>query len=52
MPRLPLQVGRYDFKKRTDPPAAIGADTRSILAALGYTDAEVRALVEKQIIAG
>jgi crotonobetainyl-CoA:carnitine CoA-transferase CaiB-like acyl-CoA transferase len=51
MPRLPLQVGRYDFKKRSDPPAAIGADTRSILAALGYTDAEIGALVEKQIIA-
>jgi crotonobetainyl-CoA:carnitine CoA-transferase CaiB-like acyl-CoA transferase len=51
MPRLPLQVGRYDFKKRSDPPAAIGADTRSILAALGYTDAEIGALVEKQVIA-
>jgi crotonobetainyl-CoA:carnitine CoA-transferase CaiB-like acyl-CoA transferase len=51
MPRLPLQVGRYDFKKRTDPPTRVGADTRSILADLGYADAEIRALVEKKIIA-
>jgi crotonobetainyl-CoA:carnitine CoA-transferase CaiB-like acyl-CoA transferase len=52
MPRLPLQVGAYDFKKRSDPPARIGADTRAILESLGYSKEAISELSEKNIIAG
>ncbi len=50
MPRLPLQVGDYDFKKRSDPPAKIGTDTHSILKSLGYSTEAIAALSEKKII--
>jgi crotonobetainyl-CoA:carnitine CoA-transferase CaiB-like acyl-CoA transferase len=52
MPRLPLQMGAYDFKKRSDPPARIGTDTRAILDSLGYSEDTIRELSEKKIIAG
>jgi crotonobetainyl-CoA:carnitine CoA-transferase CaiB-like acyl-CoA transferase len=51
MPRLPLQIGDYDFNKRSDPPAIIGADSRAILDSLGYSQPEIDALLEKNIIA-
>ncbi|MGD8292177.1 MAG: CaiB/BaiF CoA-transferase family protein [Desulfobacterales bacterium] len=51
MPRLPLQFGSYDLKKRNDPPAAIGADTREVLESLGYDDDKISELVQKKIIA-
>ncbi len=51
MPRLPLQLAGYDFNKRTDPPAAIGADTRQVLTALGYSVEAIDALAAKNIIA-
>jgi crotonobetainyl-CoA:carnitine CoA-transferase CaiB-like acyl-CoA transferase len=51
MPRLPLQFGSYDLKKRNDPPAAIGADTRKVLASLGYDDGKISELAQKKIIA-
>jgi crotonobetainyl-CoA:carnitine CoA-transferase CaiB-like acyl-CoA transferase len=51
MPRLPLQIGEYDFKKRSDPPAIIGADSRAILVSLGYSQQEIDTLLEKKIIA-
>lgn len=51
MPRLPLQIGEYDFNKRSDPPAAIGADSRAILASIGYNQQEIAMLLEKNIVA-
>jgi len=50
MPRLPVQIGTYDFGKRRDPPAVIGADTREVLEAIGYDSDEIRGLAEKKII--
>ncbi len=51
MPRLPLQFGSYDLKKRNDPPAAIGADTCEVLKSLGYDDDKISELAQKKIIA-
>lgn len=51
MPRLPLQIGTYDLRKRTDPPAKIGADTRPILEALGYDPQAIQRLAAKKVIA-
>ena len=50
MPRLPLQFGSYNLKKRNDPPAAIGADTRELLESLGYNEAEISRMAEKKIV--
>ena len=50
MPRLPVQIGTYDFGKRRDPPAVIGADTREVLESIGYDSDEIRGLAEKKII--
>jgi crotonobetainyl-CoA:carnitine CoA-transferase CaiB-like acyl-CoA transferase len=51
MPRLPLQIGAYDLRKRTDPPAKIGADTRPLLEALGYDPQAIQRLAAKNVIA-
>jgi crotonobetainyl-CoA:carnitine CoA-transferase CaiB-like acyl-CoA transferase len=51
MPRLPLQFGSYDLKKRYDPPAAIGADTREVLESLGYDEIKINELAQKNIVA-
>ncbi|MDI7260576.1 MAG: CaiB/BaiF CoA-transferase family protein [Thermodesulfobacteriota bacterium] len=51
MPRLPFQVGDYDFKKRNDPPAVIGANTSEILNSIGYTSGLINELAEKKVIA-
>lgn len=51
MPRLPLQFGSYDLKKRSDPPAAIGADTREVLASIGYDAETINTLGSKKIVA-
>ncbi len=51
MPRIPLQFGSYDLKKRKDPPAAIGADTREVLESLGYDENKISELAQKKIIA-
>ena len=51
MPRLPLQFGSCDLKKRNDPPAAIGSDTREILASLGYDDNKINELLAKNVVA-
>lgn len=51
MPRLPLQIGTHQLIKRSDPPAAIGANTREILAALGYSDADIDALADRKVVA-
>jgi crotonobetainyl-CoA:carnitine CoA-transferase CaiB-like acyl-CoA transferase len=51
MPRIPLQFGSYDFKKRNDPPAAIGADTRKVLESLGYDESKISELAQNKIVA-
>ena len=51
MPRLPLQLGSYDLKKRNDPPAKIGADTRLVLQSLGYDEDQIKKLAENKIVA-
>ena len=51
MPRLPLQIGSYDFQKRRDPPAKIGADTREILESIGYSSEQILELAAENIIA-
>jgi crotonobetainyl-CoA:carnitine CoA-transferase CaiB-like acyl-CoA transferase len=51
MPRIPLQFGSYDLKKRNDPPATIGADTREVLASLGYDENKISELAQKKIVA-
>lgn len=50
MPRIPLQFGSYDFKKRSDPPAVIGADTRELLESLGYDETRIGQLAGNKII--
>lgn len=50
MPRLPLQMGKHEFVKRSDPPADIGADTRAVLTRLGYSAEEIDSLAVKNII--
>ena len=51
MPRLPLQIGDHQLIKRSDPPAAIGANTREVLTSIGYSDETIDALAEKGTIA-
>jgi len=51
MPRIPLQFGSYDLKKRNDPPATIGADTRTVLESLGYDENKISELAQKKIVA-
>jgi crotonobetainyl-CoA:carnitine CoA-transferase CaiB-like acyl-CoA transferase len=36
MPRLPIQIGEFDFGIRSDPPAKIGVDSCEILESLGF----------------
>jgi len=50
MPRLPLQFGFYDLYKRSDPPAAVGANTRELLESLGYNKVKISQLAEKKIV--
>ena len=45
------KVGDYDFGKRSDPPAVIGANSREILNSIGYTPGQIKELAEKKVIA-
>ena len=49
--RRPLQFGSYDLKKRNDPPAKIGADTREVLESLGYDESKINELAANKIVA-
>jgi crotonobetainyl-CoA:carnitine CoA-transferase CaiB-like acyl-CoA transferase len=49
-PLLPLMMNRQRLPLRSDPPS-IGADTDTLLKALGYDDAEVRGLREAKVVA-
>jgi len=50
MPRIPLQIGDYDFHKRCDPPEGIGMDTKDILAGLGYSPEQIEEMVKNKVI--
>ena len=50
MPRLPIQVGDYDFIKRSDPRAKAGADTRQILNSIGFSNDEIKQFADQKII--
>ena len=50
LPRLPLEMGDYDFGLRHDPPA-IGADAGALLAEIGYSVDEIKQLKDAGTIA-
>lgn len=50
LPRIPLEMGAYDFNLRRNPPK-IGEDTAAVLAELGYPDDEIARLVEAGVVA-
>jgi crotonobetainyl-CoA:carnitine CoA-transferase CaiB-like acyl-CoA transferase len=50
MPRLPIQIGSYNFGKRNDPPATAGLDSREILKSIGMTDSEIDNLVNRNVV--
>jgi crotonobetainyl-CoA:carnitine CoA-transferase CaiB-like acyl-CoA transferase len=50
MPRLPVRINDYDFGLRNDPAEAIGADTAELLGDLGFSNEEIKALAERQVI--
>ncbi|HSL19019.1 MAG TPA: CaiB/BaiF CoA-transferase family protein [Methylomirabilota bacterium] len=50
LPRIPLEMGAYDFKLRRNPPK-VGEDTAAVLAELGYPDDEIARLVEAGVVA-
>jgi crotonobetainyl-CoA:carnitine CoA-transferase CaiB-like acyl-CoA transferase len=45
LPRLPLEMGDYDFGLRRDPPA-LGADTDALLQEIGYSTDDINRLKE------
>jgi crotonobetainyl-CoA:carnitine CoA-transferase CaiB-like acyl-CoA transferase len=45
LPRLPLEMGDYDFGLRHDPPA-LGADTDALLREIGYSADDIKRLKE------
>jgi crotonobetainyl-CoA:carnitine CoA-transferase CaiB-like acyl-CoA transferase len=49
LPALPLEIGDWAAAKYADPPA-VGADTRELLAALGYDAAAIAALVDAGVV--
>mgnify|MGYP006284380551 CR=1 FL=1 len=49
LPALPLEVGAWTAQKYADPPA-VGADTREVLAGLGYDGAAIAALIERVVV--
>jgi crotonobetainyl-CoA:carnitine CoA-transferase CaiB-like acyl-CoA transferase len=50
IPALPLELGGKRLKKRSDPPQ-VGEHGGELLAALGYSAAQIRELAEKGIVA-
>jgi crotonobetainyl-CoA:carnitine CoA-transferase CaiB-like acyl-CoA transferase len=50
VPLLPLQMDGHRPGVRSQPPA-VGADTRDLLASLGYTPEEIDALVQRKAAA-
>ncbi|MEF2072649.1 CaiB/BaiF CoA transferase family protein [Consotaella aegiceratis] len=50
LPALPVEIGDYRCTLRADPPP-IGGDTRSLVAGLGYSDAEIDDLIAREVVA-
>ena len=50
LPRIPLEMGDYDFALRRNPPQ-IGEDTADLLTELGYSEDEISALVGEGVVA-
>jgi hypothetical protein len=42
---------KVPFKKRNDPPAAIGADTRKVLELIGYDESKISDQAQNKIVA-
>ena len=51
LPRLPIQIEPFDFKKRSDPPLSIGQDTKELLLSLGYNEDSIEKMAEEGVIA-
>ena len=51
LPRLPIRLSNSDLGLRRNPPE-IGADSEQTLAGLGYTPAQIAALMARNIVAG
>jgi crotonobetainyl-CoA:carnitine CoA-transferase CaiB-like acyl-CoA transferase len=49
LPRMPIEMGDYDFGLRNDPPQ-LGSDTREVLRGLGYGDEEIAQLIESKVV--
>lgn len=49
LPRIPLQMGSYDFNKRSDPPL-VGQDTNEILSSMGYSSDKIEDLKKRKVI--
>lgn len=50
VPRLPVQMNGYQFNKRSDPPATIGADSKRVLKNAGFSDDDIAKLFELNIL--
>lgn len=50
LPRIPLEMGEYDFGLRRNPPQ-IGEDTADLLAELGYDQEDIARLAEEGVVA-
>ncbi len=51
LPRLPIQIEPFDFKKRADPPLTIGQNTKELLMAIGYDREAIEKMAEDGIVA-
>ena len=49
LPRLPIEMGDYDFGLRIDP-APVGAHSKELLAEIGYSEEEISALLADKIV--
>ena len=49
LPRMPIEMGEYDFGLRSNPPQ-LGSDTREVLRGLGYGDEEISRLIEEKVV--
>jgi crotonobetainyl-CoA:carnitine CoA-transferase CaiB-like acyl-CoA transferase len=50
IPRLPVEIGGHDLGLRRQAPAAIGQDTRTILAELGLSPVQIDDLCRRKVV--